>query len=129
MRKPTSIMNLFSTVLIIFLVGCTVNTKDAIVGKWQLVNVYRNGQEWGEAPDDGARILEFFSDGTVTIAVGNVDKFDIEMTKSKYTIEGENLTFDGVVGIVLGENQKIILDGNKLMLTYLAFTLEFERVE
>jgi len=51
------------------------------------------------------------------------------MTKSKYKIEGENLIFDGVVGIALGENQKISLDGNRLMLTSNAFTLEFERVE
>jgi hypothetical protein len=89
-----------------------------------LVNVYKDGQEWGSAPDDGPRILEFFPDGTVVFKVGTVDEF-----KSSYKVEGENLTFDGMVGILIGNNQKISLDGNRLMLIYLAFTLEFEKVE
>jgi hypothetical protein len=126
-KTPLYIQKIFLIILMIFLIGCaSTNQNDSLIGKWKLVSVSEDEQKIGSAPDNEERILEFFLDGTVTIDFS--ESSESEMTRSTYKLVGNQLTFDGMIGVLLGTEHIFALDGNKLSLKGNSITLDFIRL-
>jgi len=53
---------------------------------------------------------------------------DLEMTRTKYKIIGDNITFDGMIGVLIGPEHTFNIDGNNLSLNSNSITLEFIRL-
>lgn len=127
MKTPSDFLKIFLIVLTLFPMGCASNPKgDSLIGKWQLNSVYEEGQKIGVAPEGEVRILEFYPDGTATMDMGDIS--DLEMTRTTYKIIGETITFDGMIGVLIGPEHTFKLDGNKLSLNSNSITLEFIRL-
>ncbi|MBI5936041.1 MAG: lipocalin family protein [Chloroflexi bacterium] len=114
--------------MILFPAGCSSTQQgESLLGAWHLKYVYQDGNKMDSIPNSESTTLEFFPDGTVTVDLG--EPSEPEMTRSNYTIVGDTLTFDGIVGVFLGTEYRIKIDGNTLLLINNVNTLEFTRLK
>ncbi len=128
MKTSSVTLKILLIIVFVFPAGCSSTQQgDSLLGKWQLIYFYQNGNKWDSAPNSESTTLEFFPDGTVTVDLGEPSV--PEMTKSNYTIVGDTLTFDGVIGVFLSNEHRIKIEGNTLLLINNVNTLEFTRLK